>query len=514
MFLAAAFLCTFWFRALQLQRYDAFVPIANTFVCLNDMITAALLYLQYSITRRRELLVLASGFLFKALTMIPHALTFPGAFAPDGLLGAQVQTTAFLYMTQHLLFLLSAVAYTLLRDREEDAPAASGSPVLPIGIAAGAVVVGVLLMTWVFIAGANLLPPMLADPMHTSAGYERVGWWLLLLEALASIVVFGRPATSIIDLWLKVAMCGWLFETLLTIIVRTRFSLVFYVSRTLGVVSSTFVLLAFLSESFMLHRRLITTLVAREQEREGQRTAIDIVVGTLAHELRQPLTSILLDGQAGRKLLAMGPGASEEIPGVFDDIRASAVRANEVIDSVRTMFAASAGDRGSIDINALVRDAADLTRYELEAHSVTLALDLAPNLPEITGHRGQLLEVMLNGVKNAIESLNGISDRQRELRIRTRHLDSHGVAITIEDSGIGLDPRTRSRAFDPFFSTKPRGMGLGLSICESIVSAHGGALSLRPLSPFGAVLHVELPGALAVERQARAGDVAAVSSRS
>ena len=492
--LLTAFLATVAFQHLQLQRYDAFVPIASTIVCLNDGITATLLYVQFSITRHRALLVLASGFLFKALMMVPHALSFPGAFGPAGEIGARLQTTAYLFETQHLVFLLTAVAYTFFRDRQEEAPATDRSVAVPIVAAALAVTSGVLFVMWLFTLGADALPSIMADQIRTTAGYQRIGPRLFLIEIVASLFVFRRRSTSMIDLWLKVAMWSWLLETFLAVIVHGRFSLVFYVSRTLGVVSSSFVLLVFFSESLILHRRLVTTLIGREHEREGHRTAIDIVVGTLAHELRQPLMSILLNEQAGAKLLASGPKASEEVPAVFDDIRASVVRANEIIDSVRTMFAASAGDRGLVDANVLVRDAVELTRLEFEAHRVSVRLDLSPRLPAIRGHRGQLLEVLLNGLKNAIESLVDVSGHERTLQIRTTLLEPHGVAIHIEDSGAGLDPRARSRAFDPFFSTKPRGMGLGLSICRSIVTAHGGALSLLPNEPNGAVLRVELPG--------------------
>lgn len=103
-------------------------------------------------------------------------------------------------------------------------------------------------------------------------------------------------------------------------------------------------------------------------------------------------------------------------------------------------------------------------------------------------------------MKNAVEALVNVVDRERQLRIRTSPLAANSVVITIEDSGAGLDPRTRGSVFEPFFTTKPHGMGLGLSICQSIVSAHAGALSLVAASPFGAVLRVELPCSVVAPR--------------
>ena len=126
---------------------------------------------------------------------------------------------------------------------------------------------------------------------------------------------------------------------------------------------------------------------------------------------------------------------------------------------------------------------------DFEAHRVTVHFDPAPELRPIIGHRGQLLEVLLNGLKNAVESLADVSDRKREVRLSTVPLDPHVVAISIEDSGAGLDARDRRRAFEPFYTTKPRGMGLGLSICQSIVSVHEGALSLVPLTARRGVAH-------------------------
>jgi len=296
-----------------------------------------------------------------------------------------------------------------------------------------------------------------------------------------------------IDLWLHVAIWSFLFEALLIPLSPGRFSLVFYSNRVMGMVSSAFVLVVLLSESSMLHRQLVLAMSARAQEREGHRTAMDVMVGSLAHELRQPLAAILVNGHAGTVLLSTTPGDVDEARAAFRDIGKSVRRANDIIDSVRTMFAHSPGDRVALDANDLVREAVDIMRLELEAYHVVLDLDLSPELPTIRGHRGQLMQVVMNGMKNGVESLATISDRVRQLRIRTVMVEPDGVAIRIEDSGCGLDPVARDRVFEPFVSTKPRGMGLGLSICKSIIEGHDGTLLLLPGSPHGAVFEVELP---------------------
>src|SRR5690242_15325969 len=172
--LLAAFLVTVAFRHVQLARVDAYVPIVNTVICLNDFLTAALLFAQFSVTRRRALLALASAYLFKTLILVPHALTFPGAFAPSGLLGAQLQTNAYLFQSQHLVFLLGAVIYTHLGDQRAIL-GEQRSAALPIILSATVVVVAVVSVTWVVTHYGAHLPPMMADPIYTTLEYRRIG---------------------------------------------------------------------------------------------------------------------------------------------------------------------------------------------------------------------------------------------------------------------------------------------------------------------------------------------------
>jgi len=491
--LLGAFSVAFAFRHVPLARQDAFIPTTNSIVFVDDLITALLLYAQFSVTRSRALLVLASGFLLKAFIHVAHALSFPGAFAPLGLLSADLQTTAWLHLSQFAAFIVAAIGYTVLRDRPDRTPISDQAVAFPIGASIAAVGITALALTWGLTIASAYLPPLMADVVHMSAGYRRVGGPLLAILALGSIIVFRRRATSMVDLWLQLATWSWLLDVLLTASIQARFSLVFYAHRSMAVVSSGFVLIALLFESLMLHRRLVLAMAARAQERDGHRTAIDIIVGSLAHELRQPLASILVNESAGRILIAAEPPEREELRATFTDIGASVLRANEVIDSVRNMFTASPRDHRQIEVNDLVRQAVELMHVDLEGHRVVVSLELTPELPPIQGHRGQLLEVLLNGLKNADDSLASVSDRRHEIHIRTVPLAPNGVSISIEDSGGGLDPRVRGRLFEPYQSTKPGGTGLGLSICRSIVWAHGGTLSLVPRVPHGAVFRVELP---------------------
>jgi signal transduction histidine kinase len=492
--LVAAFLLTLAFQHVQVPRLNSFIPVVNTVIGLNDFLTAFLLYAQYTVTRARAHLVLASGFLFKTLMLIPHAVTFPGVFGEMGLLGSRLQSTTWMFPAQQIAFVMCAIAYTLLSDRNEQRQSDDETTATRLVVTIGGTITAAAFITWFLIAADAHLPRLIAaDGVHASDEFRRIVVPMELILCATSIVVLRRRSRSMIDLWLKVAILAWVFEALLTMVVTGRFTMIFYATRAMGMVSSGFMLVALLSESLMLHRRLVMTAAGREHEREGHRTTLDMMVGALAHELRQPLTAIMINGQAGDVLLSVSPDDVGEARAAFRDITRSVERANEVIDSVRTMFARSSIDREMLDVNDLVREVVGIMRLEVEAYRITLALDLSPDVPAIRGHRGQLMQVLMNGMKNAVESLAMIGDGERHLRVCTVATPPHGVEIRIEDAGRGVEAAVRDHVFEPFYSTKPRGMGLGLSICRSIVETHEGALTLLPVWPRGAVFQVVLP---------------------
>jgi signal transduction histidine kinase len=159
------------------------------------------------------------------------------------------------------------------------------------------------------------------------------------------------------------------------------------------------------------------------------------------------------------------------------------------------MFAKGDHHEGShLDANELIRETIAMASGELDAARVTIELELAETLPLISAHKGQLQQVVLNIVTNAADSMRSVDDRERLLRVRSRPFDSSGIAVSVQDSGTGIDPQNIDRIFDAFFSTKSNGMGMGLAICRSIVEAHGGNLSVSPGVPHGSVFHIVLPG--------------------
>jgi signal transduction histidine kinase len=488
--LLAICLCAVPFRTVQLGRVDAFIPVVDSIISLNDVLTAALLYVHYAVTRKRSLLVLANGFLLVALLVVPHQLTFPGAYSPSGLLGATLQTTAWLSLFRNVFFVVAVIAYSALNRGAEEQSEQHGHAGHRIAASVAAIVALAVSLTLLATLGAGHLPPLMADLRQGNAWYHSVVRPLRIALALAALYVFRRRPESIIELWLQVGLWGWfLFDLLSSVAPAVRYSLVFYVGFGAAALSSSFMLAALLAEVTMLHSRLILAVAAREQERTGRNVAVDVVVATIAHELRQPLTAIVVNGSAGERMAV----ETDETREIFRDIRAEATRASELLNSIRAAFTGAPQHRTVIDANEIVRHAVGMLRMELDAQQVRVAFDLSLNLPTIQGNPGQITQVIFNGLTNAIDSVGAVTAGPRLISVSTARANHHGVAIEIVDSGSGLDPEIQSRLFEPFATTKARGMGLGLSICQSIVEAHSGTLSLTSRPGRGAAFRVELP---------------------
>ena len=205
-------------RDVRLPEIDAFIPMINAIMFVGELITATLLYAQAAVFRSRALTVLATGYVFAALLLIPHALTFPGAFAPDGLLGAGVNTTAWIASFRRAAFPIAIILYVLLKRakiRQRSVERSDRQPNIAAGMfAAIALAAAVTLLAT---RGHDLLPPYFlnrSDLIYSYAvGYQSV---LFALFAVAAVMLF-RTRKSVLDMWLLVALSGWLVESLLTL---------------------------------------------------------------------------------------------------------------------------------------------------------------------------------------------------------------------------------------------------------------------------------------------------------
>jgi PAS domain S-box-containing protein len=237
----------------------------------------------------------------------------------------------------------------------------------------------------------------------------------------------------------------------------------------------------------------------REARRElgqiARRTALAAMTAAIAHEIKQPLGAVVTNANAGLRWLDRSPPELGEVRETLTHIAADGHRANEVIQSVRAVFAKDDQAGALLDINELVRETIAILRSDLDAADVTVQFALSPQLPLLHGHKGQLQQVALNIVSNAVDAMRTVSNRPRLLTLTSIMHNGDNVALTVEDSGIGIEPKYIDRVFDPFFTTKDNGMGMGLAICRSLVEAHGGELSVSAAAPNGSVFHIRLPAA-------------------
>jgi signal transduction histidine kinase len=482
------------FGGVKLPRVDAFVPIYATTVLVNDSITAFLLYAQFAIFRSRATLIIASGYLFTGLCMIPYALTFPGVFAPMGLFGG-LQSTVWLYVLWHFGFPLFVIAYALAK---RDAPVRGlwpGTVRAGVSLSVLAAVAAVALGAAICIAGDALLPRLMLDTQVLGPLWPYVGIPIALVSISALLVLWTRRRTTL-DLWLMVVMCLYVIEIPLSYYpTPVRFSAAFYTVRVLGILSSGVVLLVMLHEISTLYVRLLAALRARGHERDARLITGDAVSATIAHEVRQPLTAMMTTADAGVRFLQ---GATPDLSAAthaFTRIVADGQRAAEVIASIRAILRHEPRNRMPIDIQELIAESLALTRGELIKHRIQVRTDLRSLTAPVLGDRTQLQQVLLNLITNAVDSMHAV-EGPRILAIHCEP-DADGRArVSVADTGKGIEEQDLDRVFNPLFTTKAQGMGMGLSICRSIVEAHDGRLWVVPNTPTGAVFRFVLgPGA-------------------
>ena len=213
---------------------------------------------------------------------------------------------------------------------------------------------------------------------------------------------------------------------------------------------------------------------------------------SIAHEVSQPLGAMVASAGACARWLAADPPAMAEARSALDNIVADGKRAREVIARIRALTKRQVPRMDLLDLNRKIREVLAFTEQELRSHDIVLETRLDSTLPQVTGDRVQLQQVLLNLIVNAIEAMSAVNDRPRELTIVSAQ-GTDGVVVEVRDSGIGLDPDRAERVFDAFYTTKTEGLGIGLSISRSIVEAHGGRLWAAPNQPHGAVFRFSLP---------------------
>jgi signal transduction histidine kinase len=253
------------------------------------------------------------------------------------------------------------------------------------------------------------------------------------------------------------------------------------------------VLASLFSERRESEARLARSNMMLQRERNNRLMNIDAITSAIVHEVRQPLAAIAANGSAGIRWLTATPPDFDEVRAAMTRIVHDSHRASQVLESIRALFKGADLEAQPVDLNGIALGALDLLSGELKDHGVITHTELAPELPLVPGHSGQLQEVMLNLIRNAIDAMDSITDRARVLRVRTERDGREAIVVSVEDTGPGIDPQKFHSVFDAFVTTKPQGMGLGLAICRMIISLHEGRLSASTDNKSGALFQFTLP---------------------
>jgi C4-dicarboxylate-specific signal transduction histidine kinase len=283
------------------------------------------------------------------------------------------------------------------------------------------------------------------------------------------------------------------------------------IAQTRAGLRDTFALMAIIGSLALSGLALVfrTQRQARERERADQErntamqaelarvarlTTMGQMAASIAHEINQPLAAIVNNGNAGLRWLDKQPPNIAEVQATLRRIVSDGERGVGIIESIRSMLKKGGRERVELDLNELIRDVMRLTQGQFQRSGVSIHSELADDLPSVSADRVQLEQVILNLFMNAAEAMSSSSDRERVVRVRSEKHDGNGALISVEDSGTGVEPEDVNRIFEAFFTTKAEGMGMGLSICRSIVESYGGRITVANAAPHGSVFQVFLPG--------------------
>lgn len=475
-----------------------FIPALDAGMLVCDLISAAILYTQAVLFRSRALTVLASGYVLTGLLLIPWALTYPGAFSANGLLGAKVNTTGWIAVSWRIAAPIAVLLYAWLKRRDANRPIADRprAAVLQGLLCAIALVIFVTVLTTL---GHDLLPSFFVSSSDAIPAVLTTVNLIAIAATIAAMVMVFRQERSVLDLWLLVAMCGWLAQSLINVQIHSRHVLGAYVFLGLTLVSNLIVMLALVTESNQLYSRLALSAGARRREREARLMSMEAITAAISHEVGQPLTAVTLNAAAGLTWLTQRRPDVKKAVTALRAVNDEGRRTFEIIKSIRATFAKESSRASEFSLNDLVQETILLVETELAASRISLKLSLDEALPPIMADRVQIQRIIVNLLNNAMDSLRAISDRPRILSIRSAVVDGSDVLLDVGDNGDGIEPDNIERIFDPFFTTKPTGTGLGLPLCRTIAEEHHGQLWAFPSEMNGAVFRLRLPQSGAAE---------------
>ncbi|QAU44943.1 MASE4 domain-containing protein [Bradyrhizobium guangzhouense] len=476
----------------QIGKIDSFLPVVQTVTSAADLLTATLLLAQYSVQPHRALLVVAGGYIFAGSFAFLQTLSFPGSYAPNGLIGDVYNTPAWFFVLWYTTFPLSILVYALLKDRGGGSRFSTTASMATTLIS---VFAAIALLSWVAIAETRRLPSFFTTGLmlQTSLSNQfNIG--LSLLGCFVLLVLFVRRRT-VLDLWLMVTLFAALPNFLVAAYEGSaRFSVGWYTARGFALIASCMLLSVLVTEMIVLYSRLASALVMQRRERSNRFVSIDAATAAIAHEIGSPLGAITLNANTARQLLVAQPRRLDEVNAILRNIEEDSLRVNATITSVRGLFKGAVDRPATISLEGVARQVLRLLEHELQFNGMLVATDFRVEMSLVRADPIQLQQVILNLFKNAIEAMASTSLNGRRLNIATR-LDERSsfVLLSVQDTGRGVPPQHHDRIFDAFFTTKPSGMGLGLAICRTIIERYGGRLVLAKSSPQGSTFEIALP---------------------
>ena len=235
-----------------------------------------------------------------------------------------------------------------------------------------------------------------------------------------------------------------------------------------------------------------------ELARVARITTIGELTASIAHEVNQPLAAVVANADACVAWLSRDHPDLSEARAAAERATRGATRASEVITRIRSLITKTTPQKSLVKINEMIEETVALAAAQASAHNVAVEVELYGDLPHVLGDRIQLQQVVANLLMNAIDAIISTTDRPRKVLIRSEPQSGGQIRVSVQDSGIGVNPDVMNRLFEPFFTTRPNGMGMGLAISRSIIEAHGGRLWAESTGSTGSVFHFTLPSELAI----------------